>query len=185
MAEYKLKTPLTEKDVKKLRIGDKVLLSGTVFTARDAAHLKMTESIKKGKKLPFNIRNQVIYFSGPTPSRPGRVIGSAGPTTAGRMDAFTPILLKRGLKATIGKGKRSKAVVDAMKKHKAVYFAAAGGAGALLSHFIKKAEVIAYADLGTEAIRKLEIENFPLIVANDSYGKDIFEEGIKKYRRRR
>ncbi len=183
MAQYKLKTPLSKKDIRKLHIGDKVLLSGTVYTARDAAHLRIIESIKKKKRLPFNLKNEVIYYCGPAPKKPGRVIGSAGPTTAGRMDSFTPLLLKKGLKATIGKGKRNKEVKAVLKKYKAVYFAAAGGAGALLSHYIKNAEVIAYPDLGPEAIRKLEIEKFPVIVANDSFGKDIFEEGVKKWKK--
>jgi len=184
MAEHKLKTPLTEKDIRKLKIGDKVLLSGTVYTARDAAHLRMIETIKKGKKLHFSLKNQVIYYSGPTPSRPGRIIGSAGPTTAGRMDSFTPKLLAKGLKGMIGKGKRGSEVIKALKKHKAVYFAAPGGAGALLSHYIKSAKVIAYKELGTEAVRKLEIENFPLIVANDTFGGDIFEKGVKKWKKK-
>lgn len=183
MAQYRLKTSLTEKDTRKLKIGDSVLLTGTVYTARDAAHARMAEAIKRGKKLPFNLKNAVIYYSGPTPEKPGRVIGSAGPTTAGRMDSFTPKLLAKGLKGMIGKGKRSKEVRAAIKKYKAVYFVATPGAGALLSHYIKAAKVIAYPELGTEAVRKLEVENFPLIVANDVHGKDIFEEGAKKFKR--
>ena len=183
MAQYRLKAPLTEKDTRKLKIGDSVLLTGTVYTARDAAHARMAEAIKKREKLPFNLKNSVIYYSGPTPQKPGKVIGSAGPTTAGRMDSFTPRLLAKGLKGMIGKGKRSEDVRKAIKKYKAAYFIATPGAGALLSRYIKAAKVIAYPELGTEAIRKLEVENFPLIVANDTSGRDIFEEGKKKFKR--
>ena len=184
MAQYKLKTPLTEKDIKRLRTGDKVLLTGTVYTARDLAHMRMIETMKKGKKLPFNLKNATIYYSGPTQAMPGKAVGSAGPTTAGRMDPFTPKLLAKGLKGMIGKGKRGETVTKALKKFKAVYFVAPPGAGALLSNYIKSSKVIAYPDLGPEAIRKLEFEDFPVIVANDSYGRDIFEEGVEKWRRK-
>lgn len=184
MGKYKLKTPLTDKETKKLKVGDSVLLTGTVYTARDAAHARIAEALKKGKKLPFNLKNAVIYYSGPTPAKPGRVLGSAGPTTSGRMDAFTPLLIKKGLKGMIGKGKRNKEVRETIKRSGAVYFVATPGAGALLSHYIRSAKVIAYPELGTEAVRELKIENFPLIVANDAQGKDIFEEGEKKWRKK-
>lgn len=178
----KLTTPLTDEVVAKLKIGDKVLLSGVVYTARDAAHKRMVDDITKGKP-PFDLKGQVIYYVGPTPERPGEVIGSAGPTTAYRMDAYTPFLLERGLKATIAKGERAPAVIEAMKRFKAVYFVATGGAAVLIRECIKKAEVIAYADLGAEAIRRLEVLDFPLTVANDIYGNDLFKEGVAKYKR--
>jgi fumarate hydratase subunit beta len=174
MSEHKLNTPLSDNDIKSLKAGDKVLLSGVVFTARDAAHKRLVDLINSKKPLPFDIKGQIIYYCGPTPARPGHVIGSAGPTTAGRMDGYTGPLLAAGLKATIGKGRRGKDVRDALKKHKAVYFAATGGAGALLSKHIKAAKVKAYEELGPEAIFELEVHNFPLIVANDIHGNDIF-----------
>ncbi|MCX5726625.1 MAG: Fe-S-containing hydro-lyase [Candidatus Saganbacteria bacterium] len=185
MAEKKVSPPLTDKDIRSLRAGDKVLISGTIYTARDAAHQRLADAIKSKNPLPFNLSGQIIYYTGPAPAPKGKAIGSAGPTTSGRMDSFTPQLLSRGLKATIGKGNRSKEVKAALKKYKAVYFVATGGAGALLSKTIKSAKVIAYPELGPEAIYKLEVVNFPAIVANDSYGKDLFEEGIKKYRRKK
>lgn len=160
-------TPLTEEKVRDLKSGDYVYLSGTIYTARDAAHKRMTECLEKGQEIPFDIRNETIYYLGPTPSREGQVIGSAGPTTSSRMDKYTPVLLDLGLKGMIGKGRRSDDVIDSMKKNTAVYFAAVGGAGALLSQCIKKSEIIAYADLGTEAIRKLEVENLPVITVID------------------
>jgi fumarate hydratase subunit beta len=177
----KLTTPLTDDVLAKLKIGDKVLLSGVIYTARDAAHKRMVDDIQNGKP-PFELTGQVIYYVGPTPERPGEVIGSAGPTTAYRMDAYTPFLIERGLKATIAKGERSQAVIDAMKKHKAVYLVATGGAAVLIRECIKKAQVIAYPDLGPEAIRRLEVLDFPLTVANDIYGNDLFKEGVAKYR---
>lgn len=168
-------TPLTEEKVKDLKAGDYVYLSGTVYTARDAAHKRMTETLARGGKLPFDVRDKVIYYLGPTPNREGQVIGSAGPTTSSRMDKYTPSLLDLGLKGMIGKGKRNDDVVDSMKKNTAVYFAAVGGAGALLSRCIKKSEVIAYDDLGTEAIRKLEVENLPVITVIDCCGNDLYK----------
>lgn len=171
-----INVPLNDTDVAKLKAGEQVLLSGTIYTARDAAHKRMTESLERGEGLPVDITGQVIYYVGPTPAKPGKVIGSAGPTTSSRMDLYTPKLLDAGLKGMIGKGKRSTEVVEAIKKYKAVYFAAAGGAGALLSKRIRKAEVVAYGDLGPEAIYRLEVEEFPVIVVNDIYGKDLYEE---------
>ncbi|NPA12409.1 MAG: Fe-S-containing hydro-lyase [Aquificae bacterium] len=178
----RITTPLTDEVIESLKVGDRVLLSGYVYTARDAAHKRMLEEYEKTGKLPFDIKGQVIYYVGPTPPKPGQVIGSAGPTTAYRMDKYTPKLHQLGLKATIGKGWRGKEVKEALKKYKAVYFAAYGGTAALLSKHIKSAEIVAYEDLGTEAIRRLYFEDFPVIVANDIYGGDIFEEGQKKYR---
>jgi len=183
MGEVKrITTPLTDEIIEDLRVGDRVLLSGTVYTARDAAHKRMLEEYEKTGKLPIDIKGQVIYYVGPTPPRPGQIIGSAGPTTAYRMDKYTPKLHELGLKATIGKGWRGKEVREALKKYKAVYFAAFGGLAALLSKYIVNVEMVAYEDLGPEAIRKLTFKDFPVIVANDIYGGDIFEEGQKKYR---
>lgn len=177
-----LKTPLTNKDVEQLKIGDRVLISGVIYTGRDAAHKRLFDLLKGGKELPFDIRGQIIYYVGPTPAKPGQVFGSAGPTTSYRMDAYAPALMEKGLKGMIGKGMRSDAVKEAMKKHKAIYFAATGGAGALLGKRVKKAEVVAYEDLGTEAIRRLEVENLPVIVINDVKGNDLYIEGEKKYK---
>ncbi|MFA5553685.1 MAG: Fe-S-containing hydro-lyase [Phycisphaerae bacterium] len=171
----KLKTPLSGSDITELRAGEQVQLSGIIYAARDMAHKRLCETLKSGGNIPFELNGAVIYFLGPTPARPGKVIGSAGPTTASRMDAFSPQLIECGLKATIGKGYRNQTVRDAMKQHKAVHFAALGGAGALLSKYIVSAEVIAYEDLGTEAIRKLEVNELPLVVAYDSYGGSIFK----------
>jgi len=168
-----LKTPLTDKDVEKLKVGDRVLLSGVIYTGRDAAHKRLFDLLKEGKELPFDIRGQIIYYVGPTPAKPGQVFGSAGPTTSYRMDAYAPTLMEKGLKGMIGKGMRSESVKEAMKKHQAVYFAATGGAGALLGKKVKKAEVVAYEDLGTEAIRRLEVEDLPVIVINDVRGNDL------------
>ena len=183
MAEIKLKTPLTDQDVEKLKIGDKVLLTGVIYTGRDAAHKRLFDLIQAGKELPVDIRGQVIYYVGPAPAKPGKPIGSAGPTTSYRMDAFAPKLMELGLKGMIGKGNRGADVVEAMKKHKAVYFGATGGAGALLARSIKKAETIAYEDLGPEAIQRLEVEDFPVVVINDTKGNDLYVEGAKKYRK--
>ncbi len=179
--QIRLTTPLSTEDVEDLRIGDKVLLSGVLITGRDAAHKRLFELIKKGKDVPIDIKGQVIYYVGPTPARPGKPIGSAGPTSSYRMDPYSPRLIELGLKGTIGKGNRSQTVIEAMKRFKAVYFGATGGAGALIAKRIKKAEIIAYADLGPEAIRILEVEDFPVIVINDTKGNDLYQESIKRY----
>lgn len=178
----KIQLPLTEESVKTLKAGDRVLLSGTVYTARDAAHKRMVEFIGEGKPLPIQLSGQVIYYVGPTPAKPGEVIGSAGPTTSERMDLYTPVLLEKGLKGMIGKGHRSEEVKQAMMNHRAVYFGAVGGAAALISRSIKSSEMIAYEDLGTEAIRKLEIENFPVVVINDIYGGDVYRDSVLEFR---
>ncbi len=167
--------PLSDTDAKTLRAGDYVYLTGTIYTARDAAHKRMADMLAKGGELPISMQNTVIYYMGPSPAREGRVIGSAGPTTASRMDKYTPDLLDLGLKGMIGKGRRSKEVIDAIVRNGAVYFAAIGGAGALLSKCIKSSEVLAYDDLGTEAIRRLEVENFPVIVVIDSTGTNLYD----------
>ena len=177
----KVTLPLTDEVLKDLKTGDNLLLTGVIYTARDAAHKRMVEALDQGKPLPFDIKGATIYYMGPTPARPGRIIGSAGPTTSGRMDAYAPRLIAEGLKGMIGKGSRSSAVKDAMVKHKAVYLGAIGGAGAIVSKSIKKAEVIAYEELGAEALRRLEVENFPVTVVNDIYGGDLYEEGKAKY----
>lgn len=181
MALHRIKTPLGDNDLEKMRCGDQVLLSGTIYTARDAAHKRLIELLDKGEDLPVDLRGQVIYYVGPCPAKPGRVIGSAGPTTAYRMDLFTPAMLEYGVKGTIGKGPRRDMVREACCRHRAVYFAGIGGASALLARAVKKAEVVAYQDLGTEAVRRLEVEDFPLIVAYDVVGGDVFAEEIKKY----
>ena len=183
MAEIKLKTPLTDKETEKLAIGDKVLLTGVIYTARDAAHKRLFDLIAAGRPLPVDLRGQVIYYVGPAPARPGQPIGSAGPTTSYRMDAYAPKLMELGLKGMIGKGNRSAAVVEAMKRFKAVYLGATGGAGALLAKRIRKAETIAYEDLGPEAIQRLEVEDFPVVVINDTRGGDLYVEGARRYRR--
>jgi fumarate hydratase subunit beta len=178
----KIKLPLTDEIIKDLHSGDNVLLSGTIYVARDAAHKRLIDSLNQGQSLPFDIKGQTIYYMGPSPAKPGQVIGAAGPTTSGRMDSFSPRLMEAGLKGMIGKGSRSKAVKEAIKKYRAVYFAAIGGVGALIVEGIKKSEVIAYEELGTEAIRKLEVEDFPVTVINDIYGNDLYEQGKAKYR---
>ena len=183
MTVKKLTTPLTEETVLNLKAGDNVLITGVIYSARDAAHKKLVDLLEKGEKLPLELRSQIIYYVGPTPAKPGQVIGSAGPTTSGRMDAYTPALLNRGVKGLIGKGSRNQAVKDALKEYKAVYFASVGGAAALTAKTIKKAELVAYEELGAEAIRRLEVEDFPATVINDAYGSDLFEEGTKKYAR--
>lgn len=175
---------MTDSDIRSLRVGDNVSISGIIYTARDAAHKRLVELINSKKPLPINLKGEIIYYCGPTPAKPGRVIGGAGPTTSGRMDGYTLPLLKEGLKATIGKGKRGKGVREALKKYKAIYLAATGGAAAFLSKHIKKANVAAYPELGPEAIYELEVSNFPAIVANDIHGNDIFEEGIKKFKKK-
>ncbi len=178
----KFSTPLNNSDIERLNVGDKLLLSGSIYTGRDAAHKRLIELIDNGEELPFNVKGQIIYYTGPAPASPGKVIGSAGPTTSYRMDPYAPKLIALGLKGMIGKGPRSKDVIEAMKKYKAVYFVAVGGAGALISQCIKKVDIVAYEDLGPEAIRCLQVEDFPVIVANDCYGRDLFKEGVEKYR---
>ena len=173
--------PLSREDARMLKSGDSCLLTGVIYTARDAAHKRLCELVAQGKELPMDIKDSVIYFVGPTPARPGEVIGSAGPTTSYRMDAYSPTLISLGQTGMIGKGKRSQDVIAAMKEHGAVYFGAIGGCGALLSQCIKKAEVIAYDDLGAEAIRRLEVENFPVVVIIDSEGNNLYETGRAAY----
>jgi fumarate hydratase subunit beta len=179
----RLRTPLSDGDVEQLKAGDRILINGIIYTGRDAAHKRLFDLLKGNKNLPFDVKGQIIYYVGPTPAKPGQVFGSAGPTTSYRMDAYSPLLIEKGLKGMIGKGMRSDAVKEAMKKYKAVYFAATGGAGALLAKRIKKAEIVAYEDLGPEAIRKLEVEDLPVIVVNDIYGNDLYIEGAKRYRK--
>ncbi len=178
----KVMLPLTDETLAELKAGDDVSLTGVIYVARDAAHKRMVEALEQGKPLPFDIKGQTVYFMGPSPARPGQVIGSAGPTTSGRMDSYSPRLIAEGIKGMIGKGMRSPEVKDAMKKYKAVYLAAIGGAGALISKSIKKSEVIAYEELGAEAIRRLEVEDFPATVVNDIYGGDLYQAGKAKYR---
>jgi len=174
MAEHRLKTPLTDADIEKLKSGDVVFVTGTIYTGRDAAHKRLMDSLDKGDPLPFDLKGALIYYVGPSPAPPGRPIGSAGPTTSYRMDTYAPRLIALGLKGTIGKGKRGPDVREAMDAHKAAYFGATGGAGALLSLAIKAARVIAYEDLGPEAIRELTVENFPLLVINDCRGGELY-----------
>ena len=177
----KIQAPLTKETVEDLKAGDRVLISGTLITGRDAAHQRLFELMKKGEKLPVEVEGQVIYYVGPTPARPGEVIGSAGPTTSGRMDAYAPDMMKIGLKGMIGKGARDEKVKKAMVEYKAVYFGTIGGAGAIISGKIKKSEIIAYEDLGPEAIRKLTVEDFPAVVINDAYGGDLYKTGKEKF----
>ncbi|MBD5458888.1 MAG: Fe-S-containing hydro-lyase [Lachnospiraceae bacterium] len=179
--EQHIQAPISAEDAKKLKAGDYVYISGTIYTARDAAHRRMQEALEKGKSLPLEMTHNVIYYMGPSPAREGRPIGSAGPTTASRMDKYAPELLDMGLTGMIGKGKRSDAVKEAIVRNGAVYFAAVGGAGALLSKSILSSEVLAYEDLGTEAIRRLEVKDFPVIVVIDSKGNDLYETAIKEY----
>lgn len=181
MKIHNLEGPLTKDKVKILKAGDTVIYSGILYTARDAAHKRLAALLAEGEALPFDLKNAVIYYVGPTPARPGCVIGSAGPTTSYRMDAYTPKLLESGLTGMIGKGFRSQEVADSIKKHCAVYLAALGGGAALISQSVKKAELVCYADLGTEAVRRLEVENFRLTVAADCYGGNIYESGPKEY----
>lgn len=176
-----IKVPLSDEDARSLKAGDYVYLTGTIYTARDAAHKRMQEALEQGEALPMEMKNNVIYYMGPSPAREGRPIGSAGPTTASRMDKYAPNLLDLGLKGMIGKGKRSQAVIDAIVRNGAVYFAAVGGAGALLSRAITSSEVIAYEDLGTEAIRKLMVKDFPAIVVIDAEGNNLYETAVKEY----
>jgi len=176
-------SPIDAEVIEKLTVGTRVLISGVIYTARDAAHKRLSQALDRGERLPFDLKGQTLYYMGPSPARPGQVIGSAGPTTSSRMDIYTPRLIAAGLRVMIGKGSRSPEVKEAIRKHKAVYFATIGGAGALLAKSIKQAEVIAYDDLGTEAILRLNVEDFPAIVANDIYGGDLFELGKAKYQR--
>lgn len=178
-----IRPPLSNDTVEQLTAGDRVLISGIIYTARDAAHQRLVERIRINRPLPVDLVGQIFYYVGPTPPRPGMPIGAAGPTTSYRMDPYTPVLIEKGLRGMIGKGIRSDAVIEAMKRYRAVYFAATGGAGALISKTIKHAEVVAYADLGTEAIRKLDVEEFPAIVVCDVHGNDLYREGRMKYRR--
>jgi fumarate hydratase subunit beta len=174
--------PLTGNVITELKAGDNVLLNGVIYAARDAAHKRIMETLDKGQTLPFEIKGQTIYYMGPAPAKPGSVIGSAGPTSSYRMDIYTPRLLEAGLKGMIGKGQRTQAVLDAIKNHKAVYFAAIGGTGALISKSIKKTDIIAYEELGAEAVRRLEVENFPVTVINDIYGGDLYQQGKARYK---
>lgn len=177
----RISAPISNEDIKNLKAGDRVIIDGTVLTARDAAHKRLVELVDKGEELPVDLQGQIIYYVGPTPSKPGDVIGAAGPTTSGRMDAYTPQVLREGVKAIIGKGARSQEVKDALKENNAVYLAAIGGAAAKIKDTIKQSEILAYEDLGPEAIRQLEVEEFPVVVVNDAYGNDLYEEGRKKY----
>jgi fumarate hydratase subunit beta len=179
----RLTTPLVDTDIESLHAGDRVCLSGVLLTGRDAAHKRLIELIDDGQQIPIDVRGQVMYYVGPSPPRPGMVIGSAGPTTSGRMDSYAPKLMALGLKGMIGKGSRSQPVRDAMKQRKCVYFGAVGGAGALLAKHIKSAEILAYEDLGAEAIRRLVVEDFPVIVIDDVHGNDLYETGRKQYER--
>jgi fumarate hydratase subunit beta len=181
MAQIKLTTPLTQEKVASLKAGDSCLISGVIYTARDAAHKRLCELVQQGKALPMDVKDAIIYFVGPTPAKPGQAVGSAGPTTSYRMDAYSPTLIREGLTGMIGKGKRGDEVVQAMKDHGAVYFGAIGGCGALLGKCVKKAEIVAYEDLGAEAIRRLEVEDFPAIVIIDSAGNNLYETGRANY----
>lgn len=172
--EIRITTPLTQEKLRELKAGDAVLISGTVYTARDAAHKRMIETLEAGEELPFDIKNAVIYYAGPTPAKPGKVIGSCGPTTSGRMDAYAPKLIALGLTGMIGKGERTEEVVDAMKEYGSVYFGAIGGAGALIAKSVLSAEVVAYEDLGTEAVRRLEVRDFPAVVVIDAQGNNLY-----------
>lgn len=182
MGEKRLTTPLSADKVAELEIGDRVNISGTIFTGRDAAHKRLIQLILENKQLPIDLKDQIIYYVGPAPAKPGRVIGSAGPTTSGRMDAYTPMLLEKGLRGMIGKGSRSEEVKESMVKNKAVYFVAVGGAAALIARSIIKAEVVAYPELGPEAIYRLEVVDFPVIVANDIYNGDLYLEGVSEFK---
>lgn len=183
MANKKILLPLTDEAVADLRSGDNILITGAMYVARDTAHKRIVEALDEGRSLPLEIDGQTIYYMGPSPARPGQVIGSAGPTTSGRMDAYSVRLMAEGLRGMIGKGMRSPAVKENMKKHRAVYLAALGGAGALISKTIKKSEVVAYGELGAEALLRIEVEDFPAVVINDIYGGDLYEEGRAKYQR--
>ncbi|MFC2044714.1 Fe-S-containing hydro-lyase [Chloroflexota bacterium] len=179
----KVKLPLADETIKELRAGDSVLLTGIMYVARDAAHKRMAEALDQGKPLPFDIKGQTIYYMGAAPAKPGYPIGSAGPTTSGRMDVYSPRLMAEGLKGMIGKGSRSQAVKDAIRKYTAIYMAAIGGTGALISKCIKEPEIVAYDDLGVEAVLRVKVENFPVIIINDIYGSDLYQEGKARYQR--
>ncbi len=183
MAEHRIETPVSDETIAQLRAGDRVFITGHLYTGRDSAHKKLIELVEQGKDLPLDVKGQIIYYVGPTPARPGKPIGSAGPTTSYRMDSYAPILHSLGLKGTIGKGLRNEEVKEALKKYKAVYLASVGGAGALISKSIEESEVIAYPELGPEAIRRVKVKDFPCIVINDMYGGDLYEEGKKQYRK--
>lgn len=183
MADYHLTTPLTEEVVTQLKAGDNVYLSGVILTGRDAAHRRLVDLVEAGEPLPVDLKGQAIYYVGPAPAKPGKPIGSAGPTTSTRMDPYSPALMAQGLKAMIGKGSRSQEVKEAMKEHKAVYLAAVGGVAALLARTVNASEIVAYEDLGPEAIRRLEVEEFPTVVVNDVYGNDLYQMGVEKYRK--
>ena len=183
MSEIILTPPLIDRDIEKLKSGDRVFITGDIYTGRDAAHKRLVDLLDAGRDLPFDIRGQIIYFVGPTPAPPGRAVGSAGPTTSYRMDAYSPRLIAKGLKGMIGKGARSAEVIEAMKKYKCTYFAAIGGAGALIAQCIKKAGIVAYEDLGPEAVRLMRVEKLPLFVVNDMYGNDLYQAGVKQYAR--
>lgn len=185
-AEIKyIKAPLTAETIKDLKAGDVVRISGYIYTARDAAHKRLTEALARGEKLPLDLTNNIIYYVGPTPAKPGEIVGSAGPTTSGRMDKYTPTMIEQGMRGMIGKGSRSQAVIDACVKYGAVYFVAVGGAAAVIAQSIKSEKMIAYEDLGPEAIRRYEVENFPAIVCIDAQGNDFYKVGIAKYSRDR
>lgn len=179
----RISAPLSEKTVRELAAGDSVAISGTIYTGRDAAHKRLFEAIKEGRPLPFELQGAVIYYVGPSPAKPGQVIGSAGPTTSYRMDAYSPLLIEHGLRGMIGKGNRTQPVIDAMKKFGAVYFAAVGGAAALIARSIRAAKPVAYDELGPEAVQELTVEDFPAIVINDIHGNDLYEQGVARYRR--
>ena len=179
----KITTPLSDEVVDSLKSGDQVSIKGILYTARDAAHKRLIDLLDHGDELPFDIKGQIIYYVGPTPAKPGTIIGSAGPTTSYRMDTYAPRLMEVGMKGMIGKGNRTQSVIDAMVKYKSIYFAAIGGAGALVARSIKKVEIIAYEDLGPEAIRKMEVEDFQAVVVNDTRGNDVYKEGMNKYKR--
>ncbi|MCL4479550.1 MAG: Fe-S-containing hydro-lyase [Deltaproteobacteria bacterium] len=178
----RITAPLTDDTVSKLKSDDSVLITGVMYTGRDAAHKRMVDALNRGEELPFDIRGQIIYYVGPSPAKPGKPIGSAGPTTSYRMDAYAPALIKLGLKGMIGKGWRAKDVIDACIKYRAVYFGATGGAGALIARSIKKSDIIAYDDLGPEAVRRIEVVDFPAIVINDAYGNDLYVKGVEVYK---
>jgi fumarate hydratase subunit beta len=181
----RVQSPIASEVVERLTAGTRVLLSGVIYTARDAAHRRLVEVLEAGEAPPFDIKGQTIYYAGPSPARPGHVIGSIGPTTSSRMDPFTPWLLAAGLRAMIGKGERSEAVKEAIREHRAVYLVAVGGAAALIARSVKQADIVAYEDLGTEAIRRLVVEDFPAIVANDRHGGDVFQQGRARFAHRR
>lgn len=183
MQAIRLNPPLKDEDIKKLHSGQKAIITGYIYTARDAAHKKMVELVEKNESLPFDPTGQIVYFVGPTPAKPGRIIGSAGPTTSGRMNKYSPVMLKAGLKGMIGKGEMGPEVAEALREYKGVYFVATGGAGALIAKKISESEIVAYEELGPEAVRRLQVTEFPVIVAQDCHGGNLFKEGVMKYRR--